>query len=78
MIGAGSVLSHESEHLLAARSFCTKILQFIIFWRKLAVVSPLNRQDFMYPLGYFLAFRSSRYAVDFGVFQNSEVKIPEH
>lgn len=38
------------------------------------MVSPLNRQDFMCLLGCFLAFPSSRYAADFGVFQTSEVK----
>lgn len=59
-----------------ARGFCTKILQLITFWRKLAMACPLNRWEFMFLLGCSLALPSSRYAVDFSVFENSEVKDP--
>lgn len=62
--------------LLAARGFCTKILQLISFWRKLAMVCPLNRWEFLFLLGCFLDFPSARYVVDFGVFENSEVRDP--
>lgn len=40
------------------------------------MIPPLDRQDFMYLLGCFLAFPSSGYTVDFSLFQISEVKAP--
>lgn len=61
--------------LLAARGFCSEILQLIPSWRKLAMVCPLNRWELTFLLG-FLAFPSSWYGVDFGVFANSELKEP--